>query len=115
MKNKEERKQYCSNKEMICELIKFKETGNMSNELGQMFINIANKLGGHSYFRYYNNNVKDELISSAIHRMVANAHKFDLERANGNAFAYFTQVAWNAFIFACKKHYKHINLKQIHV
>ena len=43
MKNKEERKQYCSNKEMICELIKFKETGNMSNELGQMFINIANK------------------------------------------------------------------------
>jgi len=108
----EERKQYCNNKSMIEELTKYKETGNMSNALGQMFIDIANKLGGHSYFRYYNNNVKDELISSAIHRMVANAHKFDLQRANGNAFSYFTQVAWNAFIFACKKHYKHINLKQ---
>jgi hypothetical protein len=108
----EERKQYCSNKEMIAELVKYKETGVMSNELGKMFIDIANKLGGHSFFRYYNNNVKDELISSAIYRLVSNAHKFDLERPNGNAFSYFTQVAWNAFIFGCKKHYKHINLKQ---
>lgn len=108
----EPRKQYCSNKEMIAELVKFKETGIMSNELGKMFMDIANKLGGHTNFRYYNNNIKDELISAAIHRLVANAHKFDLERANGNAFAYFTQVAWNAFVFACKKHYKHTNLKQ---
>lgn len=108
----EERKQYCSNKEMIAELQKFKDTNIMSNELGKMFMDIANKLGGHTNFRYYNNNVKDELISAAIHRMVANAHKFDLLRPGGNAFAYFTQVAWNAFVFACKKHYKHINLKQ---
>lgn len=112
MKNKEERKQYCSNKEMIAELRKYKETGEMSNELGKMFMDIANKLGGHTNFRYYNNNIKDELISSAIYRMVANAHKFDLDRQNANAFAYFTQVAWNAFVMACKQHYKHVNIKQ---
>ena len=111
-KNKEERKQYCSNKEMIAELKKYKDTGIMTNELGKMFIDIANKLGGHTSFRYYNNNVKDELISSAIYRMVVNAHKFDLERHNANAFAYFTQVAWNAFIMSCKQHYKHVNIKQ---
>jgi hypothetical protein len=111
-KSNNERKQYCSNNEMIAELRKFKETGVMSNELGKMFIDIANKLGGHTNFRYYNNNIKDELISSAIHRLVANAHKFDVDRENANAFSYFTQVAWNAFVMACKQHYKHVNIKQ---
>ena len=111
-KSNGERKQYCSNKEMICELQKYKDTGIMSNELGRMFMDIANKLGGHTSFRYYNNNIKDELISCAIHRLVANAHKFDLQRENANAFSYFTQVAWNAFVMACKQHYKHINIKQ---
>lgn len=107
-----EKKQYCSNKEMIAELQKLKDTGIMSNELGKMFIDIANKLGGHTNFRYYNNNIKDELISCAIHRLVTNAHKFDLTRKNANAFSYFTQVAWNAFVMACKQHYKHVNIKQ---
>jgi hypothetical protein len=111
-KPNEPRKQYCSNKEMIAELQQFKDTGVMSDSLGKMFIDIANKLGGHTSFRYYNNNIKDELISCAIYRMVANAHKFDLTRENANAFSYFTQVAWNAFVFACKQHYKHMNIKQ---
>lgn len=107
-----EKKQYCSNKEMIAELQRYKDTGVMSENLGKMFIDIANKLSGHTNFRYYNNNIKDELISCAIHRLVANAHKFDLERKNANAFAYFTQVAWNAFVMACKQYYKHVNIKQ---
>lgn len=105
------RKIYCNNSDMMKELKKFKKTKIMSNELGQMFMDIANKLSGHSYFRYYNNNVKDELISCAIHRMVQYAHRFDARRTKSNAFAYFTQIAWNEFVKTCKKHYKQINLK----
>lgn len=112
MNEKPERKMYCSNKSMIAELQRYKDTGVMSNELGKMFMDIANKLGGHSKFRYYHNNVKDELISAAICRMVMNAHKFDLTRENSNPFGYFTMMAWNEFIFMCKKHYKQLNLKQ---
>lgn len=73
-------KHYCNNAELIVELIHYHETGHMTNKLGEMFINISRRLTGHSYFRHYDDIIKDELVGSAIVRMVEQIDMFNLSR-----------------------------------
>jgi len=105
-------KHYCSNPELLKELKYYHETGIMTDELGIMFMNITKRLTGHSYFRYYSNYIKDELMSAAIVRMIEQINMFDITRENANPFAYFTQTAWNCFVLECRKHYKQVNIKR---
>ena len=106
----EKNKQYCTNKNLLAELVKFKENGNISNELGKMFMDIAIKLTGHSYFRNYAYHTKEDLVGYALEKMVKSVENYNLEKTK--PFAYFTQVAFNAFLYQCKGYYKQINIKR---
>ena len=106
-------KKYCTNKEMLKELIKFKKTGTMSEELGGMFIEIATRFSNRSDWAGYPFHVKEDFIGDAILRMVTQAHKFDVERENANPFAYFSQVVYHMFVMQVKKHYKNINIQRM--
>jgi DNA-directed RNA polymerase specialized sigma24 family protein len=53
---------------------------------------------------------KDEMIADAIENCVSAAHSFDPEKSN-NPFAYFTQIAWNAFIRRISKEKKQAYIK----
>ena len=75
---KKKPKHYCNNNDLLTELIKYHNTNVMSDELGVMFINISRRLTGHSYFRHYEDIVKDELVGSAIVRMVEQIDMFDI-------------------------------------
>lgn len=75
---KKKPKHYCNNNDLLTELIKYHNTNVMSDELGVMFINISRRLTGHSYFRHYEDIVKDELVGSAIVRMVEQIDMFDV-------------------------------------
>jgi len=103
-------KRYCKNSRMLNELQKFHDTDVISNDLGQMFIDISTRLCGHSWFRNYNQYLKDDLVSAALEKMVKGVTTYDMKYTN--PFAYFTQIAFNAFIQSCKKHYKHINIRR---
>lgn len=104
------KEQYCKNSQMLIELNKFQEDGIISENLGQMFIDITTRLGGHSYFRNYDHTTKNDLKSAALLKMVKAVEKYNMKFKN--PFAYFTQVAFNEFRKICKSYYKHINIRR---
>lgn len=101
---------YCSNVDMMKELQKYQDTGIISEQMGRMFLDIANKLIGHSAFRGYPQTLKEDLSSLALEKMVRGVQKYNMKF--DKPFPYFTQIAWNAFIYTCKGYYKQINIKR---
>ena len=73
------------------------------NEIGKIFIQIANKLS----FRYNFNGYtfKDEMISDGILNAVEAINSFNPEKSS-NPFAYFTQIIFWAFVRRIEKEKK---------
>jgi hypothetical protein len=97
---------YINNKSFYEEMIKFKNqceeakvlskpTPVISNYIGQCFLHICGKLSTKSNFVNYT--YRDEMISDGIENCIMAVYSFDPVKSN-NPFAYFTQIAWNAFI-----------------
>jgi len=104
------KKRYCKNSLMLNEIKSYKDNDIISEELGQMFLDITTRLCGHSYFRNYNQYIKEDLQSAALEKMIIGVDKYNMKFTN--PFAYFTQIAFNAYYQTCKKHYKHINIRR---
>jgi len=74
-----------------------------------MFLKIAirytslPKFVGYSY--------RDEMISVSVLRMVDQVHKFDVNHAARNPFAYFTMIAYHCALSVLKKEQKYSDLK----
>lgn len=77
-----------------------KEEPRVSNYIGESILLICNNLAKKPNFSGYS--YKQEMISDAITDCIGAVNKFDPERTN-NPFAYFTQIAWNAFIRRIQK------------
>lgn len=103
---------YCNNPDMLKELIEYKKTKVCSDKLAKMFMLISQKLSGHSSFRYYDNTIKEELVSSGIYRCMSFIDRFDVDRPNPNPFGYFSMLIWRAFLVELNKHYKNLNGKR---
>jgi hypothetical protein len=99
-------KHYINNEELFKVMSKFiretktsiknkKQLPQIPNYVGECFIMICNRLSNRPNFNNYT--YKDEMISDAIENCVMAAHGFN-PRKSRNPFAYFTQIAWNAFI-----------------
>ena len=110
---------YVNNKDLYEAMIKFKtksDTCKMNgttlpqvpNYVGECFLLICNKLSSKPNFAGYS--YKDEMIADGIENCVAAAHNFDPAKSN-NPFAYFTQIAWNAFIRRIAKEKKQTYIK----
>lgn len=109
--------EYINNKEFFKEMSEYRKSylesldlGKpkplINNSIGAKFLLIANKLANKGNFVGYS--YKDEMIGNAIENMIKYAHNFNPEKTN-NAFAYFTQIAWYAFVRRInieKKEYK---------
>jgi hypothetical protein len=76
----------------------------VSEYIGLCILQIANKLANRSNFANYP--FREELISDAIVNCLLYIDRFNPEYKN--PFAYYTQVAWNAFIQRIEK--EHTNL-----
>ena len=81
-----------------------------SEELGRMMMHIATKLTNHSKFRNYSYDVRQDMISYALFKMVQGLPNFNFEF--NNPFAYLTQASYNAFINVLSKYYKNQNIKK---
>ena len=78
------------------------------NYIGQSIILICNNLAKKPNFSGYT--YKGDMISDGIMDCVAAVDKFDPDRTN-NPFAYFTQIAWNAFLRRIQKEKKQTYIK----
>jgi len=112
-------KHYVNNKTLYEEMVKYKEkTEKFKAEgkqlpqvpryVGECFLLICNKLSTKPNFMGYS--YKDEMVADAIENCVAAAHSFDPSKST-NPFAYFTQIAWNAFIRRIAKEKKQAYIK----
>jgi hypothetical protein len=107
-------KNYINNKDLYEAMIDFKnklkENPNtqVSNYIGQSILLICNNLAKRPNFSGYS--YKQELISDGIVDCLAAISNFDPEKTN-NPFAYFTQIAWNAFIRRIQKEHKQSYIK----
>jgi hypothetical protein len=73
------------------------------NEIGKIFIQIANRLSSRYNFNGYT--FKDEMISDGILNAVEAINSFDPEKSS-NPFAYFTQIIFWAFVRRIEKEKK---------
>lgn len=117
---KRERLHYVDNKRFAEEMAKYVEKYNdaitnsreiprVSDYIGECFINIATRLALKNNFSGYT--YKDDMINDAIIYCMKGAHKFDINKGS-NAFAYFTQVCFHAFINRIKNEKKQAEIKK---
>lgn len=101
-------KYYVTNEDLIEQMEKFKENGEASEELGQMFLDIARGLSTKGNFKNYT--FTDEMISEAVQTCIRFGQNFD-SSVSKNAFGYITQICYRSFIGYIKKQAKHSKIK----
>lgn len=104
------KKNYINNQDFLISLIERKKRINenhrklklpISDYIGECIMQICERLGKSSRFNGYS--FLDEMVGDALEKCVAGVDGFDPERiaersGKINPFAYFTQIAWNAFL-----------------
>jgi len=85
--------------------------------IGESILLICNNLAKKPNFSGYT--YKSDMVSDGIMDCIAAVDKFDPNKTN-NPFAYFTQIAWNAFLRRIQKekkqtYIKHKNFENSHI
>lgn len=80
----------------------------LSEYIGECFIKIATNMSYRPNFNNYT--FLDEMISDGIENCLIYANNFD-PRKSTNAFAYFSQIVWYAFVRRIQKEKRQLNTK----
>ena len=108
-----QRNNYIDRTELHSEMKAYKDTGVISERLGQFFITITDHILGHSNFRNYTQDVREEMKSHALLLLVKYSHNCDAyQRDARQTFNYITTIIFNACKQTLQKYYKHMNLKR---
>ncbi len=98
--NRNKGRDYVNNKQLHTAFMDWYQSGRVEPPMiiVKAIMQICERLGTKSNFRNYT--YKEDMIGSAIEKcfVAVQGKKYDLERANENPFAYFTQIAYNEFI-----------------
>ena len=91
----------------------YKDTGIISDELGKMFMVMIDHILGHSNFRNYAYDLKEEMKCHALLMLVKYSHNCDAyQRDSRQTFNYITTIIMNACKQILIKHYKQQNLQR---
>ena len=108
-----QRNNYIDRNELYSEMKAYKDTGVISERLGQLFITITDHILGHSNFRNYTKDLKEEMKGYALLMLVKYSHNCDAyQRDARQTFNYITTIAMNACKQILIKHYKLLNTKR---
>jgi hypothetical protein len=108
------KRHYVNNKDFYEAIVVYKQklsenpNTQVSDYIGQCILAICNKLSTKPNFIGYS--FRDEMIADGIENCIASVNGFDPEKSS-NPFAYFTQIAWNAFIRRISKEKKQQYIK----
>lgn len=116
---KDENRHYIDNKKFLQSLIDFKqlfhaakavneERPQVPDYIGDCFIKIANHLAYKSNFINYS--FREDMILDAIENCLIYMDNFDPAKSS-NPFAYFTQIAYYAFVRRIQKEKRHLQTK----
>ena len=108
-----QRNNYIDRNELHSEMKAYKDTGVISERLGQLFLTMTDHILGHSNFRNYTADIKEEMKSHALILLVKYSHNCDAyQRDARQVFNYLSTVTFNAFKQILLKYYKQQNLKR---
>ena len=108
-----QRNNYIDRTELHSEMKAYKDTGVISERLGQLFLTITTHILGHSNFRNYTQDVRQEMKSHALLMLVKYSHNCDAyQRDARQTFNYITTVVMNACKQILIKHYKRLNTQR---
>lgn len=108
-----QRNNYIDRIELHNEMKAYKDTGVISERLGQLFMTMTDHILGHSNFRNYTADLKEEMRSHALLLLVKYSHNCDAyQRDARQVFNYLSTVTFNAFKQTLQKYYKQLNLKR---
>ena len=99
---------YVKNADLLRELIEYRNTGTVSEELGKMLLLIARNLSSKGNWNGYT--WRQDMCAEATLTCVKYLKNFDAERSQ-NAFAYITQICNNSFKAYIKSERKHSEIK----
>lgn len=99
------KKNYLNNKDMMAELRKCHEQGEMTAEFAKMIMLLADRYGSRFEYSDYSGHIED-MKSSAVLNVVRAWKSFDLEKYD-NPFAYFTQAIKHNFWQYASQEKKH--------
>ena len=100
---------YVKNKDLLVEMKKYRESGEISEELGRMYMLIASNLSNKSNFIGYT--WREEMVADAVLTCCKYGKNFDPEKGK-NPFAYITRICYNAMVTYIKKQNRHGTIKQ---
>ena len=104
---------YIDRTELHSEMKAYKDTGVISERLGQLFLTITTHILGHSNFRNYTLDVRQEMKSHALLMLVKYSHNCDAyQRDARQTFNYITTVVMNACKQILIKYYKRLNTQR---
>ena len=108
-----QRNNYIDRTELHSEMKAYKDTGVISERLGQLFLTITTHILGHSNFRNYTQDVREEMKSHALLMLVKYSHNCDAyQRDARQTFNYITTVVMNACKQILIKYYKRLNTQR---
>jgi DNA-directed RNA polymerase specialized sigma24 family protein len=110
-KTTSENMNYIKNKNLLEELRVYKETGERTEELGRMFLLLAQRYSDRGSFAGYS--WKDDMICEAVLTCIKYMHNFDVDIDNPNPFAYFSRIIHNSFLNYIAKQKVHSKIKDI--
>ena len=91
----------------------YKDTGIINEELGKMFMIMTDHILGHSNFRNYTQDVREEMKGYALLLLIKYSHNCDAyQRDARQTFNYITTIIFNACKQILIKHYKQQNLQR---
>lgn len=108
-----QRNQYIDRDKLHQLMRDYKDNGIISEQLGQMFIQMTDHILGHSNFRNYTVSLKEEMKSHSLLMLVKYSHNCNAyERDSRQTFNYITTIIFNACKQILIKYYKQENLKR---
>ena len=108
-----QRNNYIDRNELHSEMKAYKDTGVISERLGQLFMIMTDHILGHSNFRNYTADLKEEMKSHALFLLVKYSHNCDAyQRDARQVFNYLSTIVMNSCKQILIKYYKQQNLKR---
>lgn len=101
---------YVKNADLYNEIVKYKESGKFSEELGKMLLLIAEHYTNKTQFIGYT--WKADMVGEAVLTCIKYMKSFNPEKST-NAFGYITQIVKNSFKAYLKNQKKHAEIKSV--
>lgn len=99
--------------ELHNELKNYKQTNQMSDNLGKIFMKMCDRIQNHSNFKNYSKEIKEDMSGHAYMLICRYVHNCDPDiRTAKQCFNYISTIIFNAFKQVLIQHYKQENIKR---